>query len=75
LEFIELYLDIFTSVKSHDLNYYQYQRTIKKRCGLVQKDIIIQWEINFIGQKANYFRKGKGHSSQGDLTVNIQASC
>ena len=42
LEFIALYLDIFTSVKSHDFNYKQFQQTIRKLCGLEPKDIIIQ---------------------------------
>ena len=30
LEFVVLDLDMFTSVKSHDLNYKLFQRTIKK---------------------------------------------
>jgi hypothetical protein len=43
---IALYLDIFTSARSH--YYKQFQRTIRTLCGLKPKDIITQWELNFI---------------------------
>jgi hypothetical protein len=73
LEFIALYLDIFTSVKSHDLNYKLFQHSIRKLCGLETKDIIFQQE--FIGKESNYFWKRKRTFIPRDLTVNIQASC
>ena len=71
LEFIALYLDIFTSVKSHDLNYKLFQHSIRKLCGLETKDIIFQQE--FIGKESNYFWKRKRTFIPRDLTVNIQA--
>jgi hypothetical protein len=65
LEFITLYLDIFTSVKSRDLNYRQFQGTIRTFYELEPKDIIIQQESNFIGNQSNYYRNGKGHLFHG----------
>jgi hypothetical protein len=72
LEFITLYLDIFTSVKSRDLNYRQFQGTIRKLYELEPKDIIIQQESNFIGNQSNYYQRT---FIPWDLTVNIHASC
>jgi hypothetical protein len=44
VQLIALYLDIFTSARSHYNK--QFQRTIKTLCGLRPKDIITQWELN-----------------------------
>lgn len=42
LDFIALYLDAFTSVKSRDMNNKLYQHSIRKVCGFEPKDIIFQ---------------------------------
>ena len=50
-----MYLDTFTSVKSRDLNYKQFQRTILI-CGLELNDIQIQQDFNnLIRKEPNYY--------------------
>ena len=53
-----MYLDIFTSVKSCDLNIELLtvsEDNISNLCGLELKDICIQREFNFIGKEPNYY--------------------
>jgi hypothetical protein len=65
MEFTALYLDIFTSVKSRDLNYKLFQHSRRELCGLEPMDIIFQQEVNFHRKESNYFWKKEGYLFQG----------
>ena len=68
-----MYLDIFTSVMSRNMNIELLTIStdnIWKLCGLELKDILIQQEFNFIGNDRTVIPE-----RERTLTVNIQASC
>ena len=74
LEFIALYLDIFTLVKSHELLTISMDK-FRKLCRLELKDILIQQEFNFIGNEPNHctenekdiYFKGFNYEHSGQL--------
>jgi hypothetical protein len=68
-----LYLDIFTSVKSRDLNHKQFQLDIKG-FGVLERRILIQFGIQFHRKGIELLPERKWTFISRDLTVNIQAS-
>ena len=53
-----MHLDIFTSVKSRDLNIELAiisMNNVRKLCELELKDILIQQEFNSIGKESDYY--------------------
>lgn len=70
LKFITLYLDIFTSVKSHDFNYQLFQHSIRKLCRLEPKDI-----FQFHRRGIELLLEQRKTFIPRDVIVNIQPSC